>query len=292
MSGNDVNENKNADPSGGILNKEDYAEPSCVLCGKPFGQEEIKPVPVGRIFEKMDEYMGRQDLKGAERLLAYWLNEAELGRDLKGQFALHNELMGYYRKVREKENAFRHAEAALALIGPLEIEDSPSAGTCYVNSGTVFAAFDEPDRSLPYFEKARDIYESRLSHDDSRLGALYNNMGLTYLALGRYADAHAIYGKALSVMSEVPNGSLEMAITYLNDADVYEAEETENSEEIIQDLLSKAKACFEDPVLPRDGYYAFVCEKCAPIFTYFGWSDYGNDLEERAERLYAANRVN
>jgi hypothetical protein len=36
----------------------------------------------------------------------------------------------------------------------------------------------------------------------------------------------------------------------------------------------------------RDGYYAFVCEKCASVFAYYGDFLYAEELEERAKRIY------
>ena len=73
-------------PDARALAPEDYVEPACVLCGDPYGKApEVKPVPQQRIRDKMDEYMGRRDYAGAERHLLYWLEEARLGRDLRGQ---------------------------------------------------------------------------------------------------------------------------------------------------------------------------------------------------------------
>ena len=34
------------------------------------------------------------------------------------------------------------------------------------------------------------------------------------------------------------------------------------------------------------GYYAFVCEKCAPTFEYYGYFLAAQDLNERAEAGY------
>ena len=319
----------------GTLDKADYVEPACVLCGTPYGQEEKKPVPIGRILTKMDEYMGRQDFEGARRHLAYWLEEARLNRDLEGQFSLHNELMGFHRKMREKAYAFEHAEAALSLIDRLDMADSVSAATACVNAATVYGAFDEPERSMPLFERARALYEKYLPPTDGRLGGLYNNMGLTLTALGRYDEALSVYNEALSVMEKVPGGVLEMAITYLNmadtEADAFEArelceeglhedqndaadigslideiqdtttdtdlqtDEIQSSEADIGlrlgELLEKAQTCLEDPSPARDGYYAFVVEKCAPVFSYYGWEEYGDELAARAEAIYKENQA-
>ena len=54
-------------------------------------------------------------------------------------------------------------------------------------------------------------------------------------------------------------------------------------------LLEQASELLGRPELPRDGYYAFVCEKCAPTFDYYGWFAEAAALKEEAERLYAGN---
>ena len=43
------------------LNREDYVEPSCVLCGKPGEEEPVKSVPLSRVMEKLAEYEDRSD---------------------------------------------------------------------------------------------------------------------------------------------------------------------------------------------------------------------------------------
>ena len=98
------------------LEKEDYVDPRCALCGKPGEEETVQPVPVGRIMDKLREYEDRNDWPAVERHLKYWLAEAEANRDERGQLMLNNELMGYYRKQGKQEQAFAHAEKAAALV--------------------------------------------------------------------------------------------------------------------------------------------------------------------------------
>ena len=108
---------------GGELRPEDYIEPRCVLCEEPYGvAKDIKPVPQQRIIEKMDEYMSRRDYEGAERHLLYWLEEARLGNDLRGQLMLRNELTGHYRKTGDRERALANAEEAVRLLSKLDFE--------------------------------------------------------------------------------------------------------------------------------------------------------------------------
>jgi len=272
----------------GFLQPEDYAEPRCLLCDEPYGKTPpVKPVPQQRIIEKMNDYMSRRDYAGAERHLLYWLEEAQLGRDKGGELMLRNELVGHYRKTGERDKAFASAEEALRLLGELHFEDSVSGGTTYINVATAYNAFGENEKSITLFQKAMAAYEANEKTAPELLGGLYNNMALTYTALGNYDEALALYEKALAVMADVPQGALEQAITYLNMADTFEAKlGAEEAEGTVFDLLDKAYDLLTLPDLRHDGYYAFVCEKCAPTFSYYGYFAAANELNKRAEEIY------
>ena len=245
------------------LEKEDYVDPRCALCGKPGEEETVQPVPVGRIMDKLREYEDRNDWPGVERHLKYWLAEAEANRDERGQLMLNNELMGYYRKQGKQEQAFAHAEKAAALVEKLGMEDTVTAGTTWVNAGTVREAFGDPVGGLAFFERARENYEKNLPENDGRLGGLYNNMALS-----------------------LENGELEQAITWLNMADATEAAlGPENAEETVEDYLDRAEELLNTEHLPRNGYYAFVCEKCAPVFGHYGYFATEAELKKRAEEI-------
>ena len=273
------------------LKPEDYVEPRCVLCDEPYGAApQIKPIPQQRIIEKMDEYMSRRDYAGAERHLLYWLEEARLGGDKRGELLLRNELVGHYRKAGDRDKALSHGEAALALLRELDFDGTVSAGTTYTNVATACNAFGENNRALTLFEKAKEVYEATPRTEPSLLGGLYNNMALTYVSLGRYEEAFALYEKALNIMGGVADGALEQAITYLNMADATAAQKgMEEAEAEIDTLVDRAWELLNDPALPRNGYYAFVCEKCAPSFSYYGYFSAANELTWRAENIYAEN---
>ena len=91
-------------------------------------------------------------------------------------------------------------------------------------------------------------------------------------------------------MAAVPNGVLEQAITCLNIANAEEAEKgMEAAEPRIFELLDKAYDLLNTPDVTHDGYYAFVCEKCAPTFAYYGYFMDAEELTKRAEAIYAGN---
>ena len=271
----------------GALRPEDYMEPRCVLCAEPYGRERVQAVPQRRIIEKMDEYMARRDYAGAERHLLYWLAEARQGGDRRGELMLLGELVGHYRKTGAREKALARAEEALALLRALELEDTISAGTTYVNAATAYSAFGEQGRALALFQKARAVYEASELTPPQDLGGLYNNMALTCVALGKFPEAYELYDRADAAMSGVPGGALERAITCLNRADALAAERgSEAAEEAVGALLDRAWTLLHDDGAARDGYCAFVYEKCAPGFSHYGRFMDALELQKEAEELY------
>ena len=170
------------------------------------------------------------------------------------------------------------------------MQDTVTAGTTWVNAGTVKEAFGDPVGGLVYFEMARDNYERNLPAGDGRLGGLYNNMALALATCGRYDEAQAMFRKALDVMAGQEHGELEQAITWLNMADAAEAAlGPEQAEETVEEYLENAEALLNTESLPRNGYYAFVCEKCAPVFGHYGYFAMEADLRKRAKEINERN---
>lgn len=244
-------------------------------------------IDVKRILDKLDEYLSRNDYLSAERHLNYWLLEAQNEKNDGVQIPVLNELIGLYRKTGKEEQSINSAKAALTLIEKLGIDKSVSAATTYINAATAYKAFSRAEEGFYLFEKALKIYEENLKHDDSRLGGLYNNMALSLCDLKRFDEAKEFYNKALCVMKSSPRGNIEMAITYLNMASLTEAEMgLLDGCEKIEGYILKAKELLEKSSDDTDGYYAFVCEKCASTFGYFGHFYYEKELLERARKIY------
>lgn len=242
-----------------------------------------------RILAKLDEHLHKNDYLSAERHLRYWLDEARNTADAPKELLVTNELMGLYRKLGKRDEALACVANAMRLIEEQGIGEQIGAATSYLNAATVYKAFGMASDSLPIFERARTIYETCLAPNDSRLGGLYNNMALTLVDLGRFGEANELYRRAIDVMQQVEGGSLEVAITYLNMASAAEAElGLLDADEQIGELLQQAENLLEAHE-NRDGYYAFVCEKCATVFGYYGRFLYENQLKERARRIYDGN---
>ena len=268
------------------MKPEDYLEPTCIFC-KP---ETVlhKPVDLRRCLTKLDALLARNDCAGAVRHLDFWKLEALSGNDDRGLLTIENERMGLFRKLGRQTEAMEAVASALELIGRANLEDTVTAATTYLNIGTVYKNFNRAAEALPWYEKARAIYERELKPEDPNMAGLYNNTALALADVGRYAEARSLYEKADAILRTSGGGLLEMAVTELNLANLDEAEfGLLEAEAEIDGRLDRAKALIDDPRNERNGYYAFVCEKCAPTFGYYGRFADAQELKERSEAIYA-----
>ncbi|MBR5739641.1 MAG: tetratricopeptide repeat protein [Lachnospiraceae bacterium] len=293
-----------------MIDRKDYEEPTCPFDFSMWEKEgPVSRIPVDRVLAKVDEALGRNDYSEAERLLLFWRDEAKAGRDVRGLFAVENELMGLYRKTDREQEAVEHAKTALQLVSSKEIgPDSTAAATAYTNAATVYKVFRRFEEALPLYEKAKTIYERDLKPGDGRMGGLYNNMALVLTDLKRCDEAIALYEKALSWMETVRYGALEQGMTYLNlcdclmtrdakivndrnevcapddpEASLLVPEETDRK---IEDYLDLAWDRINEPGIPANGYYAYICQSCAPSFRYYGRENMAVALERMAKEIY------
>lgn len=247
-------------------------------------------VPVKKVIEELDQYLDSNDFASAEFHLSLWLKEAVNRKDYSGQLSLLNEQIGLYRKLQNEIPCRSAIKEALYLVKYLKQEYTVGGATTYINAATGFSSFHDYVSALPLYQKAKLIYENRLSENDSRLASLYNNMAICLTAMNRFSEAESLYTEAISILQHIPQGEGEIAITYCNLADLANAEfGPEKSEEIIRDYLQKAEDCLNSSNLLHNGHYAFICEKCAPVFGFYGWFVTDKELKQRAERIYAGS---
>ncbi|PWM71272.1 MAG: hypothetical protein DBX59_09150 [Bacillota bacterium] len=272
-----------------MLDSFDYKEPRCSQCGGedfyyPDGDKPEGSIPVDRIIRKIDALFDKNDYAAAGRLLENWESEARLLKDKRGELSVQSELMGYYRKVGNREKGLKSVERGLELVKLLGNEDGVSAATVYLNAATTLKSFGDAARAVPLYEKTEKIYNSQLAENDARQAGLYNNYALALVDLNRYEEAERLYRRALAVMDKVEHGQADAAITYVNMAHLYEV--WKKDEDMISACMESAERLLNTPDLPRNGYYAFVCSKCAPSFGYFGYFLTDEDLKNRAKEIY------
>ena len=267
-----------------FIDKKDFEEPCCPL-KNPNAPEGI---PVCRVIEKLDEYLSKADYAAAERHLAYWLAETDIRNDEKGRLTVLNEQIGLFRKTAQEEKGKTAINAALNAAEKAGYRGTVTCATTYINAATAYKAFGQPTKALSLYEKAREIYEEKLLPDDRRKAGLYNNTAVTLTELKKYREAGEFYSLALGVLKMNENTEGEAAVTLLNTADLYAAQNGTDDDRI-PGLLEDAEKYLNTPSLPRDGGYAFICEKCAPVFDYYGYFAFAGELRKRAENIYERN---
>lgn len=244
-------------------------------------------ININNLISELDNILSRNDYNSARDFLEKWVGIAQNQNDNKALFSLCNECIGLYRKIGDKDNCYKYCEKALDLLMLLNVENTVTGATAYTNCATAYKAFGEAEKSISYFEKAVILYETLLPENDRRLAGLYNNFALSLVDLKDFEKAFSLYEKAIEVLNKNPKFNLEQAVSYLNMANAVEAQKgLENACEEIDVLLDKAQKVLDENHSETDGNYAFVCEKCAPTFGYYGRFLYENELKERARVIY------
>lgn len=252
-------------------------------------KESTGTVPIMRIIDRLDSLYAKNDMEEAGRLLKYWEGEARALNDSRGLSEILSEEIGYYRTMGDSEKGLRAVDDALTLLNCVDVSDSVAYATIYLNCATTMKAFGKVNEALPYYDKAREVYEKLLKKDDFRLAGFYNNYATAMNELKRFDEAYENYNKAVSILKQ--NGVLgELAVTYVNLAQlVYDRNEGEDYEEEADKYMELAFACLDDKSLERNGAYANICRKCAPAFEFFGYFLQKADLEKRAKEIYESN---
>ena len=241
-------------------------------------------IKIKNILEELDALLGRNDYSSALELLLR--AEQDVQEDHSVLVTVYNELIGLNRKLNREADALLYSKKALELLVKIG-ENTVACATTQINAATAFKAFGRAEESIELFRKARKTYEEKLPENDGRLGGLYNNMALTLVDLKKFQEARELYSLALIQCDKQENGVWERAITLLNLASLVEEEKgLEFGAEEIEKLTKKAEESLNEKIDFSSGYYAFVCEKCATVFGYYGHFAFEAELNERARKIY------
>ncbi|MEG2158297.1 MAG: tetratricopeptide repeat protein [Clostridia bacterium] len=273
-----------------MLDLEDYIEPTCLLCAddERYSKGQQETIPVSHIVDRLDKALDKEDFIEAERLLKFWENEAKSLKDMRGLLSIYSEIMGLSRKINNEEWAMEAVKEGFEIIENEELQGLISTATVWLNGATTLKAFGKSKEALVYYAKAEKIYSEKLPADDDRMAGLFNNMALALVDEEDYPEAEEYYYKAIEIMLSKPNGEVDSAISYINLAQMYDKCK-DKSEVLVDANLMKAYDCLNSNKVTRNGYYAFVCRKCASAFDYYGYFLIKQELNERADKIYEGN---
>ena len=271
-----------------MLRKEDYEEPTCPFCKKT---DAPTPIDIARVIERLDEYLSENDIEGATRHLAYWLTEALAAKDKRGEIAVRNEQIGLFRKRGMKKEAIESALLAEEAVRAAHLDDTLTAATVRLNHATARAAFGEEEMAITLYREVLRMYQAALSPSDLRIATLENNLASALTAKGSYEEARTRYLSALAVVEKEVATYPDAAVTYLNLADlVYREKGAEAGADEIGTLCLQADKLLKDRRVKKDGYYAFVADKCAGGFRFHGFFRLADEYTALSRRIYEEQR--
>ena len=265
-------------------------EPVCCFDAREYtGVPDTRPCPraldVPQVIKELDALYENGRDSQAERFLEAQREKASLAGDWRGELSMLSELMGQYRRSKNEEKGLMAVEDGLRLIREHNMGQTLSGATVMLNAATTMKCFGQTEASIPVFSHVCRVYAQNLDPMDYRFAGLYNNMALSCADAGRYEEAERYYQLAMKIMSKLPAGENEIAVTLCNLAELYDRQDHEDMR--IGQCMERAWEVLNTPGLPRDGYHAFNIAKCAPSFDYFGYFLWAKELKERAEKIYA-----
>ena len=264
-------------------------EPVCCFDAREYtGVPDTRPCPraldVPQVIKELDALYENGRDSQAERFLEAQREKASLAGDWRGELSMLSELMGQYCRSKNKEKGLKSVEDGLRLIREHNLGQTLSGATVMLNAATTMKCFGQTEASIPVFSHVCRVYAQNLDPMDYRFAGLYNNMALSCADAGRYEEAERYYQLAMKIMSKLPAGENEIAVTLCNLAELYDRQDHEDIR--IGQCMERAWEVLNTPGLPRDGYHAFNIAKCAPSFDYFGYFLWAKELKERAEKIY------
>ncbi len=236
------------------------------------------------LISELDELLSKNNLIGAEKLLASALCDAEAAESKSEMLTVLSEQMGLFRKLGKSEEGINASLRGIALLEETGLDKSVSGATILLNAATSLKAFGEADRALSYYEKALEVYKCSLPDEDERFGGLYNNYALCLMDLKRYSDAESAFLSAAALMEEKQGSAYKAAVTYVNMTDLYAL--MEKSGEEIVGLMEKAIELFDDYLNVRDGDYYYALSKCLPAIRDMGFDSDADSFEEELNNFY------
>ena len=258
-----------------------------ILYRKPREPQKQMSYETEKLIEELDRYFAREDLAGAGAFLEAQREQACLSGDWQRELTLANEQLGFYRRVNREGAAMEAVERAIRLIEDHKELAEVTVGTVCLNAATTLKAFGRQDRAMPLYSRALHAYEQSLSPGDYRFAGLYNNMAGAYQDAGEFDRAEHCYQKAIHILSGLKDREPDIAVTYVNLAQLYFA--VDELSPAVYDCMENAQRYLDLQGVPRDENYAYSCRKCAPVFDFFGYFSYKKELTERADRIYAGN---
>ena len=229
---------------------------------------------INEIFENIDKIYAGKESHLAEDYHLSALAQAEAELDYGAVIVICNELGGFYRATGKYEMGVPLYEKALAAINQLGMTDSENHAVTLINYATNYSVWGKSEEALNLFRKAHDIMDKVCSGSDYRIATLHNNMSILCQDMEKYDEALSHLNQALTILKDLDESEIEIAITYTNMAQIFlQRNELESADEAVTSALK----IFKDVSGDRDVHYSGAVETLGQI--YFVRKEYDKALK-------------
>lgn len=242
-----------------------------------------KTIPIPEIIARCDEFFNAGKSAEVGEFLRSWRQKAQEYGDCGGELTIVNELIGHYRMNGDVSRGLEAVTDALELLELTGITGTVNGGTILLNGATALHSFGKNGKALELFQQAYSCYAENLPPDDLHFAGLLNNMSAVYADGGDFAAAAVCCQEAGDILQK-EGKVLDFALTLVNLAQLHLRFAPDSPE--LSGILDKVMGCFDDPAVPKDGYYAHNCTKCAPVFSAAGQPEREAELLARAKEIY------
>lgn len=153
------------------------------------------------VLEEYDDFIARKRYAEGGEFLELAASAATQSGDTASLVTLLNELVGHYRKNNDRGACFRSIARLKELLDNGAVSDDVEIGTAYLNIGTAYNRFGDPEAAIECYGIAEEKYRGKLGRRDYRWGGLFNNAATAYQAAGDYRKAESMFLEAARLMS-------------------------------------------------------------------------------------------
>lgn len=253
----------------------------------------MNEISVEKLYETLDELFAEKKTEQVEPFLKNILDTAEKDERYGIAVAACNELGGFFRMTSRYNEAAELYDKALQYLEYIGAGRGQDFATTQINYATTLSMSGRYDEALDMYNAAIIFFDTHGIETDYRAATLYNNMSSIYQEKGDTDTAARYLKKALSILENLEESNIEIAITYSNLANLYI--KTDNIEEA-EKYAEDAVVMFKENSAEKDVHYSAAI--CTLGDVYFAKGDYEKaaDLFETAlkfiERDYGKDNDN
>ena len=247
-------------------------------------------IDIERFLKKLDNYFSTNDLSNACDCIDFWEKEARNAGDDRALLTILNERLGLSRRVNDSEKGLLAIEECKSLIEKLNLTNSISAATIYINAATTSSHFGKDNEGLLLYEKAKNCYIDKGQTNTYEYATLLNNSAGVLSKLKKYDDSEKNYLEAIDILKRLGNRDGEIALSLVMLAHItFDRSDAPDDSvyEKVENLLDESIKYLKSDKIVRDGNFAFILDKCAPSFDYFKRPGQAKAMRKLAKEIYS-----